>query len=113
MLASLFYVASCKGNTFHTYCAQTSDSWCQYHRDDISKTNLYPLGPDIASDVIKEVKTVYRDLTKDADLAKCLHDITQNANESLNAMFWELVPKSNYRGIDKLQLSVYERQATI
>ena len=57
---------------------------------------------------LKEVKTVYRDLTKDADLAQCLHGITQNANESLNAMFWERAPKSNYCGIDKLQLSVYD-----
>ena len=61
--------------------------------------------------MIKEVKTVHRDLTKDADLAKCLHGKTQNANESLNAMFWECVPKSNYCGIDKLQLSVYDSVA--
>ena len=91
-LASLFHVASCKGNNFHTYCPQTSDSWCQYHRDYINKTNLYRPGPGIASDVM------------------CLHGITQNANESLNAMFWERAPKSNC-GIDKLQLSVYNSVA--
>ena len=111
LLANLVHVTSCKGNNFHTYCPQTSDSWCQYHRDYINKTNLYRPGPGIASDVIKEVKTVYRDLTKDADLAKCLHGIAQNANESLNAMFWERAPKSNYCGIDKLQLSVYDSVA--
>ena len=44
----------------------TPDNRCQYHRDDINKTNLYRPGTGIASDVIKEVKTVYRDLTKDA-----------------------------------------------
>ena len=48
LLASLFHVASCKGNNFLTYCPQTSDSWCQYHRDYINKTNLYRPGPGIA-----------------------------------------------------------------
>ena len=61
--------------------------------------------------MIKEVKTVYRGLTKDADLAKRLHGITQKGNESLNAMFWERAQKSNYCCIDKLQLSVYDSVA--
>ena len=40
----------------------------------------------------------------------CLHGITQNANESLNAMFWGRAPKSNC-GIDKLLLSAYDSVA--
>ena len=49
--------------TTHKYCPKTSDSCCQYHRDYINQ-NVYKPGPGIAN-VIKEIKTIYQDLTKD------------------------------------------------
>ena len=97
----------------NTHTAQTSDSWCQYHRDYINLTNLYKPGPGIANDVIQEIKTVYQDLMKDNDLAKCLPGITQNANESPNSMFWERVPKNNYCGISKMELCMTLLQVSI
>ena len=111
LLASLFHVMSSEGNDFHSYCPVGADSWCQYQRDIVNKTNLYKPGAGIAPDVIKEIKPIYAGLTKDDDLAKCLHGITQNANESLNALFWQRVPKNIYCGIDKLQLAVYDSVA--
>ena len=76
-LASLFHVMSSEGNNFHSYCPVGVDSWCQYQRDIVNKTNLYKPGAGIAPDVIKEIKPIYAGLTKDDDLAKCLHGITQ------------------------------------
>ena len=108
LLASLFHVMSSEGNDFHSYCPVGADSWCQHQRDIVNKTNLYKPGAGITPDVIKEIKPIYAGLTKDDDLAKCLHGITQNANESLNALFWQRVPKNIYCGIDKLQLAVYD-----
>ena len=67
LLASMFHVASSRGENYHTYCPKTSDSWCQYHRDYINQ-NVYKPGPGIANDVMKEIKTIYQDLTKDNDL---------------------------------------------
>ena len=57
--------------TTHTYCPKTSDSWCQYHRDYINQ-NLYKPGPRIAK-VIKDIKIIYQDLTKDNDLVPAWH----------------------------------------
>ena len=74
----------------------------------MNNTNLYKPGVRIAPDVIKEVKPIYADLTKEVDLSKCLHGLTQNANESFNAMIWERVPKSCYCGINKVKLAVYD-----
>ena len=108
LLASFFHVASSTECNYHTYCPKSSDSWCQFQRDMINETNLYKSGPGIAADVVQEVKKVYAELTKDADLSKCLHGITQNANESFNAMIWERAPKSKYCGIDKIKLCVYD-----
>ena len=55
----------------------TSDSWCQYQRDQYHKTNMYNPGPGLDDDVIKEVKPIYGDLTKEEELSKCLHGQTQ------------------------------------
>ena len=49
----------------------TTHSWCQYHRDYINQ-NLYRPGPGTAN-VIKEIKTIYQDLTKDNDLVPAWH----------------------------------------
>ena len=40
----------------------------------------------------------------------CLHGITQNTNECLNAMFSERIPK-NICGINKMELAVYDSVA--
>ena len=71
LLASMFHVASSQLTTTHTYCPKTSDRWCQYHRDYINQ-NLYKPGPGI-SNGIKEIKTIYQDLTKDNDLVPAWH----------------------------------------
>ena len=55
LLASFFHTAYSKEYDYHTYCPKTVNSWFQYQRDIMNKTNLYKPGPGIASDVIKEV----------------------------------------------------------
>ena len=108
LLASFFHIASSKTNNFHTYCPETPDSWCQYKRDIINKTNLYKPGPGLADEIIKYVKPEYAKLTNEDDLSRCLHGKTQNANESFNVMIWERAPKSQYCGLSKLKFCVYD-----
>ena len=74
----------------------------------MNKTKLCKPGPGIASDVIKEVKPIYLGLTKADDLTKCLHRLTQNANESFNSMIWERIPKHLICGISLIKLVVYD-----
>ena len=80
--ASLFHVCSSKERNLHDHCIKGPESWCQYQRDVANKTNLYCPGSGLSDDVIKHVKTTYLDLIKPQELAKCLHGITQNQNES-------------------------------
>ena len=70
LLASMFHVSSQGENLPHIHTAPKL-SWCQYHRDYI-KQNLYKPGLGIAT-VIKEIKTIYQDLTKDNDLVPAWH----------------------------------------
>ena len=39
LLASLFHVMSSEGNNFHSYWSVGADSWYQYERDIVNKTN--------------------------------------------------------------------------
>ena len=58
------------------------------------------------------MKPLYGDLTKEEELSKCFHDLTQNANDSFNAMIWERGPKANYCGLNILKLCVYDAIAS-
>lgn len=108
LLASFFHPASSLHCNFHTYCPATTDSWCQYQRDIVNKTNLYKPGKGFDPEVIKHVKVEYMKLTDEKELAKCMHGKTQNANESFNSLIWERAPKSRYCGLSKLKLCVYD-----
>ena len=54
-------------NVFNVHIPLAKSRLTQYHRDYINQ-NLYKPGPCIAN-VIKEIKTIYQDLTKDNDFA--------------------------------------------
>ena len=81
IMASLFHVCSSKERNLHDHCIKGPESWCQYQRDVANKTNLYCPGSGLSDDVIKHVKTIYLDLIKPQELAKCLHGMTQNQND--------------------------------
>jgi hypothetical protein len=56
------------------------------------------------------VKPIYERLSNDALLERCLDGKTQNQNESLNGMIWNL-PKEVFIGSEVLKLGVYNAVA--
>ena len=52
----------------------------------VNGTNLYKHGKGFDPNVIKHVKLEYMKLTVESESSKCLHGLTQNANESLNSL---------------------------
>ncbi|GFS39710.1 uncharacterized protein TNIN_160871 [Trichonephila inaurata madagascariensis] len=62
-----------------------------------------PLHPDIQ----KEIFPIYKDLSMDDLLERCLGGHTQNANESLNFTIWRLVPKHLHSGLKFVELVSY------
>ena len=107
VLTSMFHIAS-EDSNYHIYCPKTSDSWCQYNRGLVNKTNLYKYGAGISS--VQSNQSMLA-LTKESDLEKCLHGLTQNSNESFNATIWECASKSIYCGREVLELAVYDAVA--
>ena len=102
-MASMYHVSE-----YHENCPMTEDSWCQYQKDRINRTNLYKSKGGLPLDVRKTILPVFVDLCKPEHLSKCIHGKTQNANESFNGMIWNRVPKATHVGIDVLSLGVYD-----
>lgn len=108
---SLFHCASSEQRNLHTHCPEGPDSWCRFNKDRANQTNIYRPGPGLPLTVIAELKPIYKRLSEDDLLARCLDGKTQNQNESLNGMIWERVPKTVFIGSETLQLGIYDAVA--
>ena len=97
---TLFHVASSKENNLHyPHCPTGPDSWCKYNKDRADGTSTYEPGPGLPISIISVVlklKPIFEELSHEDLLRKCLHSLTQNQNESFNAMIWDRLPKSRY-----------------
>ena len=106
--ASLFHVASSKDNNWHDHCPTGKDSWCRYQSDKSTGLSTYKPGPGLPLTVIKHIKPVYNELSRDNLLKKCLHGKTQNQNEAFNGLIWERLPKSTYVSLTLMKLGTYD-----
>ena len=113
--ATLFHVASSKENNLHYPHSPTGpDSWCKYNKDRADGTSTYEPGPGLPISIISVVlklKPIFEELSHEDLLRKCLHSLTQNQNESFNAMIWDRLPKSRYVSFTPLQFVVCDAVA--
>ena len=106
--ASLMHCACSKDQNLHLYCPKGAESWCRYNRDIANRTNLFKPGPGLPVEIIAELKPIYRRLSEDALLPRCLDGKTQNQNEAINGIVWDRVPKEVFVGADILELGVHD-----
>ena len=109
--ASFLHVASSDARNLHSLCDKSPTSWCQYQLDRINGTNLYKPGVGLSDEIITFIKPIYKSLINPVELEKCLHGLTQNHNESFNALIWERAPKQVYVGLDKMKFAVHDAVA--
>ena len=57
--------------------------------------------------ITKLLDPVFRDLSSDQLLQRCIHGQTQNANEAFNHILWQKCPKQVFVGRDTIKLSLY------
>lgn len=94
--ATFYHYSSTDKNPQHEKCPSGEDSWCEWQKAVAANTlrsfkHSYAALP---TDVLKALKPIYEDLSKDALLQRCLGGFTQNNNESLNQLIWKISPKS-------------------
>ena len=110
--AVLFHVASNKDHNLHCpYCPLGPDSWCKYNQNRANGNNNYKPGPGLSISIVLKLRPIFEELSNEDLLKKCLHGMTQNQNESFNAMIWSRIPKSTYVSFSQLQLGVYDAVA--
>ena len=82
--------------TRHRYCPKRTDSWCKYQKDILTGGKTYKDHVNLPAAINKEVEPSFKDLSSEALLSKCLDGLTQNNNESLNALIWKKCLKNVY-----------------
>ncbi|XP_041473006.1 uncharacterized protein LOC121422184 [Lytechinus variegatus] len=93
ILAILYHsVTLSDSDVRHQYCPE--DGWCEYKKTGKEKMNENHLDP-----VFLELLLPTFTRLSDPDLLeRCLPGITQNQNESFNALIWKRCPKHLWRG---------------
>ncbi|GBN78541.1 hypothetical protein AVEN_151640-1 [Araneus ventricosus] len=112
--AIYFHTRSTEKEPLHSFCPAGETSWCKYHQA-VSKgtTEQNSLPPA----VMDAIKPIFNSLSHPELLNRCLGAYTQNTNESLNSVIWQICPKISAAviGLQKLlstnQLYVLMRDA--
>ena len=70
--------------------------WCRWRSDQATglKTHKQKLNLPIA--IFDLLKLIFQRLSKEEMLNKCVHGLTQNANEAFNQFIWNRFPKSTF-----------------
>ncbi|KAJ4441133.1 hypothetical protein ANN_10983 [Periplaneta americana] len=103
--ATYFHKLSTDETPQHGLCPAGADSWCRYRRAEASG-EVYEYKHSLPETVMNLMKPIFRELSDENLLKKCLHGRTQNANESFNNLIWTRVPKTVFVGLDTLKIGV-------
>ncbi|XP_077512011.1 uncharacterized protein LOC144122929 [Amblyomma americanum] len=94
--ASYFHSCSRDGASSHKFCRDGEMSWCK-HKRALALGQPAPVHTPILSvSQGKAVLPIYKRLTDEKLLQRCVKGQTQNAAESLNSKIWLLCPKTKF-----------------
>ncbi|GFV91924.1 uncharacterized protein TNCV_2975951 [Trichonephila clavipes] len=105
--AIYFHKLSTDENPQHALGSMGEESWCGYNKSIVSGEK-YTHKHSLPDAVLFKIKIFFRDLTAKELLLKCLHDRTQNPNESFNNCVWNRVPKKTFLSKITLQMGVMD-----
>lgn len=111
--ATYFHLASSDQDPAHGLCPKDPDTWCKFRKSELLGTDYkHSDHTHLPPTVMAEIKPIFRDLSQEHLLRKCLHGGTQNPCESLNSIIWNRLPKPIFVMKNTLDLGVYEAIAT-
>ena len=89
----------------HQFCPTSKTSWCLWQSDKLPNLFKYQKKLNLPLAIHKVLILIFKDLSNQDLLKKCLHSQTQKSNESLNGI-WKRFPKDIYVGKRFLKLSL-------
>lgn len=103
-MAVFYHCISSKAYPKHGQCPKAADSWCRYQRAKFQGKSYEDKSQGLKLDIISIVRPIYMQLLDQNLLKKCLHGLTQNANESFNGVLWQIIPKEVFVELQTLRL---------
>ena len=105
--ASLFHNSMLEEKKRHQFCPPVKESWCSWQKEKAEKgVTEYKPKLNLPEAIFAVLLPIYKDLTKDSLLEKCLHGKTQNSNEALHGLIWQRCPKNSFSGKKIVELGV-------
>ena len=90
----------------HQFCPRTGHGWCKWQNDQIKRTQPFKKKINLPNAITTVIERIFRDLSSDELLMKCLHGQTQNCNEALNGVLWSKCPLQVFAGKETLEIAV-------
>ena len=106
IIAVLFHCSKISEDTRHMFCPKTKNSWCRWQYDKINGTSTYKPKVNLPVAIKDEITHIFKDLSKEDLLQKCIHGETQNTNESFNQLIWDRCPKTQFSSKKVVEIAV-------
>jgi hypothetical protein len=110
IFAILYHSLSTDEVPRHGKCPPGNDSFCFYQRalskNEVPGKHKDNLGSAILEKDSKHIIPIYQRLASNALLDRTLQGKTQNANENLHSVIWNLVPKTTFVSKGKVDIGI-------
>jgi len=104
--ATLYHKNSTDEKPQHEKCPPGESSWCSWQRAKTANTlENYHHKSALPDKVFQAIEPVYKELSNDDLLNRCIGGFTQNSNESFNSTIWAMAPKSVSSGKNVLDIA--------
>jgi len=92
----------------HRFCPKNKETWCKFWKDQLYGTSEYDESGRLPSVFMAELEPIFKRLSDNELLNRCLLGLTQNQNECINGLLWSRVPKSAFCGKRRIEIAVCE-----
>lgn len=109
IMATFYHIFSTAENPSHDSCPKGDDSWCKWQKALAQQKDpkLLDLSPLLPQQLKQFLEPIYKELSNDNLLTRCLGGHTQNANESFNSTIWLMAPKHLHSGLHIVEIAAF------
>ncbi|GFU23115.1 uncharacterized protein TNCV_3515591 [Trichonephila clavipes] len=107
VIAAFYHCCSSTKKPMHGQCPTGTDSWCKFQKAKALGKIFTAKVPGLPQNILNIVKPHYFKLCEQKLLEKCLHGLTQYANEIFNGVLWNIVSKQIFAELQSLKLGAY------
>eukprot|EP00117_Sycon_ciliatum_P014775 scpid77962/ scgid14895/ len=90
----------------HDFCPDGPTSWCGWQKARAEKRS-YSHTKSLSPAIRDAVKPIYVRLAETSLLERCTRGATQNANEAINSLIWQICPKELFCSAKVVETAVY------